>query len=95
MFIDGNSVPLSPTDTNKPRMPSKINSLNDSNSNKTLSRKKSRKSIKSNSSVNDNENQDDQINSSLSEQQNPSIESHENTVDIQTAKTTVSVSDCF
>jgi hypothetical protein len=88
MFIDGNSIPLSPTDTNKPRIASKMNSLNDSNSNKTLTRKKSRKSIKSNSSVNDNENQDDQTNPSLSEQPSLSIESHSNTVDIPLAKTT-------
>jgi hypothetical protein len=91
MFIDGNSIPLSPTDTNKPRIASKMNSLNDSNSNKTLTRKKSRKSIKSNSSVNDNENQDDQTNPSLSEQPSLSIESHSNTVDIPLAKTTVSI----
>ncbi|CAF2735418.1 unnamed protein product [Rotaria sp. Silwood2] len=52
MFIDGdsskqrqNSTPLRPTDTNKPRLSSKINSVDDTNSNKTSSRKKSRKSI--------------------------------------------------
>jgi hypothetical protein len=63
MFIDGNSskqiqnsVPLRLTDTNKPRLSSKLNSLNDPNSNKTSSRKKSRKSTKSISSINDNEN---------------------------------------
>jgi len=64
MFIDGNSskqiqnpVPLRPTDTNKPQLSSKINSLDDPNSNnKISSRKKSRKSIKSISSINDNEN---------------------------------------
>ncbi|CAM4897640.1 unnamed protein product [Rotaria socialis] len=67
MFIDGdsskqrqNSIPLRPTDTNKPRLSSKINALNDPNSNKTLSRKKSRKSINSLhetiSSPNNNEN---------------------------------------
>ncbi|CAF3849052.1 unnamed protein product [Rotaria magnacalcarata] len=64
MFIDGdsskqrkNSIPLRPTDTNKPGLSSKIN---DPNSNKTLSRKQSRKSISSLhetiSSTNNNEN---------------------------------------
>jgi hypothetical protein len=63
MFIDGNSskqrqnsASSHPTDTNKP----KLNSLNDTNSNKTTSRKKSRKSIKtlqqSILSTNNNEN---------------------------------------
>jgi hypothetical protein len=63
MFIDGNSskqrqnsASLHPTDTTKP----KLNSLNDTNSNKTTSRKKSRKSIKtlqqSILSTNNNEN---------------------------------------
>jgi len=63
MFIDGNSSKqrqnsssLHPTDTTKP----KLNSLNDTNSNKTTSRKKSRKSIKtlqqSILSTNNNEN---------------------------------------
>jgi hypothetical protein len=59
MFIDGNSSQqpstiLHPTDTTKPRLNSKTNSLNDANSNKTSARKKSRKSIKN--STNDDEN---------------------------------------
>ncbi|CAF3485326.1 unnamed protein product [Rotaria sordida] len=69
MFIDGdsskqrqNSTPLRPTDTNKPRLSSKLNSLNDTNSNKTSSRKKSRKSMNIlqqtiSTTTNNNENQ--------------------------------------
>lgn len=96
MFIDGNSVPLPPTDTNKPQISSKINSLNDSNSNKASSRKKTRKSTKS--STNDNENkttidQDNQTittthfivdipNPSVIEQQNISTESQSNPINV-------------
>jgi hypothetical protein len=68
MFIDGdltkqqqqNSIPLRITDTNKPHLSSKTNQLFDTNSTKTSTRKKSRKSMKilqqPTSSINNNEN---------------------------------------
>ncbi len=75
MFIDGNpskqpqnSVSLRPADVNKPRLSSKINSLNEPNSTKTSSRKKSRKSIKS--TTDDDENKTSHY-STLIDQVNP------------------------
>jgi hypothetical protein len=137
MFIDGNSSKPSsqpqqnstlsnPTDSNKPRLTSKTNFLDDPNSTKTSSGKKSRKSIKivqqSISSTNNNENKtsdystpiehndvhssnfinehDQTTTHSIVDITNQSLqhrnvstednESHLNTVDVNSTKTTVS-----
>ncbi len=85
MFIDGNpskqpqnSVSLRPADVNKPRLSSKINSLNEPNSTKTSSRKKSRKSIKS---TTDDENKASHY-STLVDQVNPTTTTTHSIVDI-------------